>query len=56
MEQLEEIILNICDMPFKELIAMIATIFCISVATFSLIFFALWGLTQSVKLFKKIIR
>ena len=56
MEQLELMILEICDMPMTDIISMTIQVFGISVATFSLIYFALWGINQSVKFFKNITR
>ena len=54
MENLEDIIIVFCDMSFSEMILYIFKIFGMSVATFSLIYFALWGITQCVKIFKNI--
>lgn len=54
MEELEDVVIVICDMSFGEMITYILEVFGISLATFSLIYFVLWGITQSVKIFKNI--
>ncbi len=54
MENLEQAVIDIVNMPLADVIMLVVHYFAVSTSIFGLINFVLWCITGAVKLFKNI--